>query len=509
MPARTALVHRSLSTALAHRSLSTAFVQPALRPLSAEDVSDEVEAVVDASARRLFSLFERHGSSDYIGEPMSITEHSVQTANAALKAGETDMAVLACLLHDVGHLCGLEAGHAPGMGGCGTPDHERIGADFLGALGLPQDIAYLCHHHVGAKRYLCATVPGYEERLSEASRVTLQHQGGPMSPAEVAAADADPRWPLVLRMRGYDEAGKDPHAAATSPRDFEAPLRAALRASVVQQLDAAAASPLAYPLSPFASGYLLSQEQLRFWDEQGYLTLRQALPPATAAALSAMADEAAALPRGACYPWLLHDERSRVDGEVRICRVENFVKHHRGWGEVGLGLLQQLVAQAFRAPAVLFKDKINFKGPGGGGFLAHQDATAYATDKLASRHISVRLPIDDSTTHNGPLEVAPGQHRRGILPHETGIIVPEQEAVMRFEPLLVSPGDVVLFDSYLPHRSSANHSDTWRRSGYYTYNLASEGDFHAAYYAEKAETWAAGEGGKISITNDFGGDIVS
>ena len=210
--------------------------------------------MVDASARRLFSLFERHGSSDYIGEPMSITEHSVQTANAALKAGETDMAVLACLLHDVGHLCGLEAGHAPGMGGCGTPDHERIGADFLGALGLPQDIAYLCHHHVGAKRYLCATVPGYEERLSEASSVTLQHQGGPMSPAEVAAADADPRWPLVLRMRRYDEAGKDPHVAATSPRDFEAPLRAALRASVVQQLDAAAASPLAYPLSPFASG---------------------------------------------------------------------------------------------------------------------------------------------------------------------------------------------------------------------------------------------------------------
>ena len=162
----------------------------------------------------------------------------------------------------------------------------------------------------------------------------------------------------------------------------------------------------------------LSQEQLRFWDEQGYLTLRQALPPATAAALSAMADEAAALPRGACYPWLLHDERSRVDGEVRICRVENFVKHHRGWGEVGLGLLQQLVTQAFRAPAVLFKDKINFKGPGGGGFLAHQDATAYATDKLATRHISVRLPIDDSTAHNGPLEVAPGQHRRGILPHD-------------------------------------------------------------------------------------------
>ena len=44
--------------------------------------------------------------------------------------------------------------------------------------------------------------------------------------------------------------------------------------------------------------------------------------------------------------------------------------------------------------ALLFKDKINFKGPGGGGFDAHQDATAYATDKLASTHITAMVAID-------------------------------------------------------------------------------------------------------------------
>ena len=72
-------------------------------------------AAVDASHRRIYSLFHNHGNSDYIGEPMSITEHSVQTALAAKKAGETVEVQLACLLHDVGHLAGLEAGHAPGM----------------------------------------------------------------------------------------------------------------------------------------------------------------------------------------------------------------------------------------------------------------------------------------------------------------------------------------------------------------------------------------------------------
>eukprot|EP00966_Prymnesium_polylepis_P292396 6752924-Prymnesium_polylepis.1 len=298
------------------------------------------------------SLFDTFGSSDYIGEPMTITEHSVQTANAAAKAGEDATAVLACLLHDVGHLSGLEAGHPPGMDGCGTPEHERIGAEFLGSIGLPDDVAFLTHHHVSAKRYLCATDPTYYDKLTEASKTTLKHQGGPMTPAEVEAADADPRWPMVLRMRGYDEAGKDPAAAFTSPCDFAPMLRTALRESIGAQLDGGDGAPRAYPLSSHAPTYVLSEEQLRFWSEHGYLVVREALPARfDAAALSTMTDQAAHLPIAPCYPWLLHHERAKTDGEVRICRVENFCKHHNAWGEIAMGLVQDVVSQAFGEPA--------------------------------------------------------------------------------------------------------------------------------------------------------------
>ena len=67
---------------------------------------------------------------------------------------------------------------------------------------------------------------------------------------------------------------------------------------------------------------------------------------------------------------------------------------------------------------------------------------------------------------------------------------------------------VVLFDSHLPHRSSPNDSDRWRRSAYLTYNAALEGDFHAAYYRKKLQTFSEGTGGSISINNDFSGDVV-
>lgn len=71
------------------------------------------------------------------------------------------------------------------------------------------------------------------------------------------------------------------------------------------------------------------------------------------------------------------------------------------------------VAQLFREAAVLFKDKINFKLPGGDGFKAHQDVQA-GWDAYASVHITAMLSIDRTTAENGWLEMAPRQHERGL-----------------------------------------------------------------------------------------------
>mmetsp|Transcript_21388 Transcript_21388/g.63932 ORF Transcript_21388/g.63932 Transcript_21388/m.63932 type:complete len:240 (-) Transcript_21388:689-1408(-) len=61
-------------------------------------------------------------------------------------------------------------------------------------------------------------------------------------------------------------------------------------------------------------------------------------------------------------------------------------------------VVKDLASQAFGEPAVLFKDKINFKGPGGAGFLAHQDATAYATGRAERR----RRQVDHMSSEETP-----------------------------------------------------------------------------------------------------------
>ncbi|MNT77602.1 hypothetical protein D3C72_2167330 [compost metagenome] len=66
-------------------------------------------------------------------------------------------------------------------------------------------------YHVEAKRYLTLRKPGYYQRLSEASRRTLEYQGGVMSEAEADAFELDPLCKVSLRMREWDELAKEMH----------------------------------------------------------------------------------------------------------------------------------------------------------------------------------------------------------------------------------------------------------------------------------------------------------
>lgn len=156
-------------------------------------------------------LLEASTNMDYIGEPVSQLEHMLQCAHFAAERGADDELVLAALLHDIGHLC---AGpDAPQMAGLGVVRHEHIGADYLRAHGFSERVCTLVSAHVDAKRYLALRKVGYLERLSQASTGTLRHQGGPMSEAEAKQFEAHPLFQDFLKVRMWDEEGKQEHLA--------------------------------------------------------------------------------------------------------------------------------------------------------------------------------------------------------------------------------------------------------------------------------------------------------
>jgi phosphonate degradation associated HDIG domain protein len=156
-------------------------------------------------ADEISGLFMRRGGAAYFGEPVSMTQHSLQAAYFAQADAAPPALVIAALLHDVGHL--IED----------VPDdladwkfdarHEEVGSRWL-ASRFPLTVSEPVRLHVPAKRYLCATDSTYFAKLSSASVVTLKLQGGPMSPAETVRFENEPFHREAVRVRRWDDAGK-------------------------------------------------------------------------------------------------------------------------------------------------------------------------------------------------------------------------------------------------------------------------------------------------------------
>ena len=162
----------------------------------------------DPRISEVFALYERFGSADYIGEPVSQIEHMAQSAQLAAKEGFDTMVILAAFFHDIGHLLAQNK-EMQSMGGYGVKRHEQIGADFLREKGFPERITKLVENHVQAKRYLTFKYSDYLAKLSEASLKTLAYQGGPMNAEEARDFEKDPLFEVSLKMRSWDEAAKE------------------------------------------------------------------------------------------------------------------------------------------------------------------------------------------------------------------------------------------------------------------------------------------------------------
>jgi len=204
---------------------------------------------------------------------------------------------------------------------------------------------------------------------------------------------------------------------------------------------------------------------------------------------------------------VLH-HREMTDFGPQLARSENFVPLHPGFRELLTVRLARTASQFLREPAVLYKEKINYKLVGGAGFSPHQDAPAYP---FINSHVSCMVAVDDATRENGCLEVVSGRHHELLDVDDRGCIQQSivDQMVWQFAP--ISAGQTLWFHSLTPHRSGANYSTRHRRALYPTYNALSEGDLRDAYYAEKLERLAHAESGDrvvLSLIGDFEGRPV-
>jgi len=223
-------------------------------------------------------------------------------------------------------------------------------------------------------------------------------------------------------------------------------------------------------------------------------------------ALRNWVDEVASWP-DAAGEWLHY--REMTDDGPKLCRTENFVPFHDGLRALLTdGPMLATASALLGEPAVLYKEKINYKLAGGAGYAPHQDAPAY---RFVTTHVSCMVAVDDATVGNGCLDVVSDHHHELLPIDENGCIRADVADTLDWMSVEVRAGETLWFHSRTPHRSGPNQSATPRRALYPTYNAAAEGDLRADYYRQKAEELAASESGNrvpVSLIGDFQGRPV-
>jgi 2-aminoethylphosphonate dioxygenase len=225
-----------------------------------------------------------------------------------------------------------------------------------------------------------------------------------------------------------------------------------------------------------------SRFELDAFEREGFLFVRDFLDPQLLTAVQRWTDEIAAEPEVPGRHMVYYEDSLIVPGQRIVQRIENFCPFHRGFDSLlRRGPVLDWVSALLGGKVVLFKDKINCKLPGGGGFKPHQDQQAGWT-RYAPLFLTVMLCIDEATIENGCLEIAPRRHKEGLIGDEWK---PLQREELALKPVPTNAGDAIFFDSFVPHASESNRTRLPRRILYITYALAKYGDHRARYFADK------------------------
>lgn len=167
--------------------------------------------------KEILHLFETSGGSMYGGEAVTQLEHALQCAELARKHNASNELITAALLHDIGHLLHDLPDDASDKG---IDDmHELLGEKYLTKhfkLAAVEPVKL----HVQAKRYLCATAPGYLETLSMSSKISLEFQGGVMNKEELAIFEKNEFYKEAVDLRRWDDLAKDPNLVSPSIESF-------------------------------------------------------------------------------------------------------------------------------------------------------------------------------------------------------------------------------------------------------------------------------------------------
>jgi ectoine hydroxylase-related dioxygenase (phytanoyl-CoA dioxygenase family) len=143
----------------------------------------------------------------------------------------------------------------------------------------------------------------------------------------------------------------------------------------------------------------------------------------------------------------------------------------------------EIVADLVAPDIDCFLSQFIFKAPGAWGQPWHQDSYYFPFDPPRPV-VGIWLAVTEATLDNGCLHVLRGSHTEPVHDHipdrrpgaNYGYVEIVDHDMSGAEPVLMQPGDLLVFDSHLMHRSTDNVSDGIRAAMVYHYAAAGTTD---------------------------------
>jgi phytanoyl-CoA hydroxylase len=246
---------------------------------------------------------------------------------------------------------------------------------------------------------------------------------------------------------------------------------------------------------------VLTDEQRASWAERGFFRIEGFAPTETCAAMLERVTQVCRDPSLADEIGVKVVPESNKTG-LTVAHAEDGVskvfKLHRDpvFADFAHSAAVVDAAAELIAPEIdVFLSQFIFKTAGAWGQPWHQDSF-YFPFEPARPIVGIWLAVTEATLANGCLHVLPGSHAEPVHTH-----VPDRRPGANYgyfeivdhdmataEPVLMDPGDLLVFDSHLMHCSTDNESDGIRAAMVYHYAAAGTVD-HTDEYFPSINDW--------------------
>ena len=248
-------------------------------------------------------------------------------------------------------------------------------------------------------------------------------------------------------------------------------------------------------------GGTLSEMQRASWDQRGFFRVDGFAPASTC---EAMLERVTDIVRG---PQLAESVGVKIMAEANKAGMEvanpedgvsKIFRLHRDsvFAEFAhSAAVVDLVSPLIQPDIDVFLSQFIFKTAGAWGQPWHQDSLYFPFEPRRPV-VEVWLAVTQATLQNGCLHVLPGSQTEPVHQH-----VPDRRPAANYgyfeiidhdmsssEPVLMSPGDLLVFDSHLMHRSTDNESSGIRAAMVYHYASAGTVD-HSEEYWPSTNDW--------------------